>query len=124
MKLADDLGIGWIVLADGDPAGANYARHVGEHLSATKSEGRVVVLPAKDIEGYLYKSGYDDVIRSAARVGSTRSVGKIIRAATEMVTKPGLALLILEAADERGAEAVPDVLRELAESAQALARGT
>lgn len=123
MKLADDLGIGWIVLADGDPAGANYARRVGEHLGATKSGGRVVVLPAKDIEGYLYKSGYDDVVRSAARVGSTRSVGKIIRAATEMVTKPGLALLILEAADARGSAAVPDVLRELAESAQALARG-
>ena len=123
MKLADDLGIGWVVLADGDSAGKNYARRVEEHLTAGESGGRVVVLPAKDIEHYLFKSGYADVIKGAARVGGTRSASKIIKAATEKVTKPGLALIILEEADQRGPEAVPAVLRELAESAQALARG-
>jgi putative ATP-dependent endonuclease of OLD family len=83
-----------------------------------------VVLPAKDIEHYLFKHGYADVIKGAARVGGTRSVGKVIKAATEKVTKPGLALMILEAADERGAEGVPSVLRDLAETAQRAARGS
>ena len=123
MKLADDLGIAWVVLADGDPAGKNYARQVREHLAHSESDGRVVVLPARDIEHYLFESGFADVIRSAAQVGGSRPTGKIIKAAVERVTKPGLALIILEAADERGSEAVPKVLRELAESAQAAARG-
>jgi len=39
------------------------------------------------------------------------------------VTKPGLALIILAEADERGAEGVPPVLRELAEAALRMARG-
>jgi putative ATP-dependent endonuclease of OLD family len=123
MKLADDLGIRWVVLADGDPAGKNYARRVQEHLAHGGSRGRVVVLPARDIEHYLFRSGYRDVIRSAAKVGGSRSDSKIIKAAVEKVTKPGLALIILEAADERGAEGVPAVLRELAASARDLARG-
>ncbi len=122
MKLADDLGIRWVVLADGDPAGKNYARRVREHLSRG-SAGEVVVLPAKDIEHYLFEHGYAEVIRGAAGVGATRSAGRIIKAAVEQATKPGLALLILEAADERGAEGVPTVLRELAQTAQRMARG-
>ena len=121
MKLADDLGIGWVVLADGDQAGKSYARRVHAHL-AQGGAGEVVVLPARDIEHYLFKQGYADVIKGAARVGGTRSSGKIIKAATEKVTKPGLALIILEAADERGPEGVPVVLRELAEMAQRTAR--
>jgi putative ATP-dependent endonuclease of OLD family len=123
MKLADDLGIGWVVLADGDPAGQNYARRVNEHVATGESVGRVVVLPARDIEHYLFHSGYADVVKAAAHVGGSRSDGKIIKAAVEKVTKPGLALIILEAADERGATGVPTVLRELATSAQASARG-
>ena len=122
LKLADDLGIGWIVLADGDRAGQNYARKAGAHLDEGGA-GEVVVLPAEDIEHYLFKAGYKDVIRSAGGVGGTRSAGKIIKAAVEKVTKPGLALIILAEADERGAEGVPPVLRELAEAALRMARG-
>ncbi len=122
LKLADDLGIGWVVLADGDPAGQNYARKVRAHLDAGGA-GEVVVLPAHDIEHYLLESGYRDVIRAAGGVGRTRSAGKIIKAATEKVTKPGLALIILAEADERGPEGVPPVLRDLARTALRVARG-
>ena len=122
MKLADDLGIGWVVLADGDQAGKNYTRRVREHLERG-GLGEVVTLPARDIEHYLFSQGYADVIKGAAKVGGTRSTGKIIKAAVEKVTKPGLALIILEAADERGADGVPPVLRELALTALAQARG-
>lgn len=94
----------------------------GAHLDEGGA-GEVVVLPAEDIEHYLFKAGYKDVIRSAGGVGGTRSAGKIIKAAVEKVTKPGLALIILAEADERGAEGVPPVLRELAEAALRMARG-
>jgi hypothetical protein len=41
----------------------------------------------------------------------------------ERVSKPGLALEILAAADERGPAAVPSVIRELVQTALRLAKG-
>ncbi len=121
LKVADDLGIGWLLLADGDPAGKNYARAARQHLESGGG-GEVVVLPAQDIEHYLFKSGYADVIKKAAGIGGTRSSGKLIHAAVEKASKPGLALEILAAADARGPAGVPAVLRDLAEVALRVAR--
>ena len=81
------------------------------------------MLPTKDIEHYLFGHGYADVIRKAGRSGRTRSTSKTIKAAVERVSKPGLALLILAEADERGPEGVPPVMRDLALAAQRVARG-
>ena len=123
LKVADDLGIEWLLLADGDQAGQRYARKAEGHRDAGEGGGAVVVLPADDIEHYLFRNGYAGVIRSAGRAGATRSARKSIKAATEQVSKPGLALLILAEADERGPAGVPPVIRELAETARRLARG-
>jgi putative ATP-dependent endonuclease of OLD family len=81
-----------------------------------------VVLPAKDIEHYLFKNGYGGVIRRASG-SATRSAGKAIRGAVDRVSKPGLALEILAEADRRGPEGVPPVIRDVAETARRLARG-
>jgi putative ATP-dependent endonuclease of OLD family len=123
LKVADDLGISWLLLTDGDPAGQRYAARANQHLDAHDSGGGVVVLPARDIEHYLFGHGYANVIRKAAQSGGTRSTTKTIKAAVERASKPGLALLILAEADERGPEGVPPVLRELAEAARRAARG-
>ena len=121
-KVANDLGISWLLLADGDPAGRKYIRTALQHVPAD-SGGEVVVLPAHDIEHYLFKSGYADVIRKAAGTRGSRSAGKLIGAAVEKVSKPGLALEILAAADMRGPAGVPPVLRDLAQTAMRVARG-
>jgi hypothetical protein len=47
----------------------------------------------------------------------------VIRAAVERTSKPALALEVLAAADERGPDGVPEVLRDLAEAALSSARG-
>ena len=121
LKVADDMGIDWLLLADGDPAGRNYGRAARKHLDAG-GPGEVVVLPANDIEHYLFKTGYAGVIKKASGVGGTRSAGKIIRGAVQRSSKPGLALEILAAADERGPDGVPPIIRDLAETALRLAR--
>ncbi len=121
LKVADDLGIGWILLADGDPAGMRYARKATAYIETTGHGGSVVVLPAYDIEHYLFKHGYAGVVKRAAGIGGTRSAKRLIKAATEKVSKPGLALLILAEADERGPDGVPPVMRELVEEARRLA---
>jgi len=121
VKVADDLGIGWLLLADGDPAGRNYARAARKHLDAD-GEGQVVVLPATDIEHYLYKTGYSGVIKKASGMAATRAAGKLIHGAVQRISKPGLALEILAEADRRGPDGVPPVIRDLAESALRVAR--
>jgi putative ATP-dependent endonuclease of OLD family len=121
LKMADDLGIGWVLFVDGDQAGQNYARAARKHLEAGGA-GEVVVLPARDIENYLFETGYDDVIRLAAGRSRKRKPGEIIHAAIERTSKPSLALEILAAADERGSAGVPPVIRELAVKALELAR--
>jgi putative ATP-dependent endonuclease of OLD family len=82
-----------------------------------------VVLPDRDIEHYLFRNGYAGVIRQAAHIGGTRAAGRLIRGAVERVSKPGLALEILAAADERGPDGVPPVIRDVATTALRLARG-
>ena len=123
LKVADDLGITWLLLADGDHAGKRYAAKARAHIERSESGGAVVVLPAADIEHYLFGAGYAGVVKQAAGIGGTRSAKRLIKAAVEKVSKPGLALLILAEADRRGAEGVPPVLRELALTAQDWARG-
>ena len=123
LKVADDLGIEWVVLADGDQAGHRYRNQVQAHLRREPSDGAVVMLPAADIERYLFDNGYAKIIKRAARSQGTRSPVKLIRAAVENESKPGLALQILAEADERGPDGVPTVFRELATTAKRLARG-
>jgi putative ATP-dependent endonuclease of OLD family len=120
LKVADDLGIAWLLLTDGDPAGQNYARTARRHLESG-GQGEIIVLPAKDIEHYLFKTGYAGVIKQASGISGTRAAGRLIHGAVERVSKPGLALEILAAADKRGPDGVPPVMRELAQSAQRLA---
>ena len=122
LKAADDLGIAWILLTDGDAAGQNYARTTAGHLEAG-GPGSVIVLPAQDIEHYLFSAGYEDVIRATAGGSHKRKPSEVIRSAIEQTSKPALALKILEAADERGPDGVPPVLRDVAVAARSLARG-
>lgn len=125
LRVANDLGIGWIVLTDGDAAGHHYAQ-TARRILAAGGRGEVIVLPDVDIEHYLYRQGYAEVIAEAARRPARGRPRPIIAAAVANVSKPGLALRILAEADRRGPESVPPILRELAESALAMsrARGT
>ena len=124
LKLADDLGISWLLVADGDPAGKGYARTARQHQASGGSAGGVImVLPAKDIEHYLFRAGYASVIKKAAGIGGTNAAGRLIHAAVERVSKPGLALQILAAADERGLDGVPPVILDVARTSLRLARG-
>jgi putative ATP-dependent endonuclease of OLD family len=129
LKLARALGIGWVLLADGDQAGRGYYDTARSHVRKDHQDARVLRLDDKDIEQYLFHHGYADVIREAAGRRRTargdeddRRMSTLIREATKRTSKPGLALAILEAANRRGADGVPPAIRQLAESARDVAR--
>ncbi len=95
---------------------------------------RITRLEDRDIEHCLYAHGFDDVYLRAAGIVPKRPRGarttsrgpnpsKVIARAISECSKPRLALEVLEALAERGAEAVPPVLRSMIETAVKVARG-
>jgi putative ATP-dependent endonuclease of OLD family len=126
IALANQLGIAWHVLSDGDDAGARYAaaaRSFAARRAARNS--RVTQLRERDIEHCFWANGFADEIRRVAHpkgapAGSSASV--TIRKAIEKTSKPFLALTLIDAAASRGAKSVPPVLRAILDSCVELAR--
>ncbi len=58
VKVANDLGIRWHLLADGDDAGKQYCSSVLGHLGGDEESERVSLLPARHIEEFLCQNGY------------------------------------------------------------------
>jgi putative ATP-dependent endonuclease of the OLD family len=131
LRLANDLGIEWHLLTDGDDAGRGYSACVRANLRGRAPEDRLTVLEERDIEHCLYFNGYANLYRQAAGGAVPVGKGKRVRErATQTIaraihsrSKPGLALAVLEAANQPGSPGVPPPLRRLVETAVRLARG-
>jgi putative ATP-dependent endonuclease of OLD family len=131
VKVAQQFGIEWHLLADGDAAGQQYAQSARQLAGAGGVEDRVSVLRDADLEHCFWRFGYDEVFRRAAYPGYAagspplRSAGAkaVIRRAIERRSKPYLAVLLLDAVIDRGPEGVPSVLRRAIETSIRLARG-
>jgi putative ATP-dependent endonuclease of OLD family len=130
LRLANDLGIEWHLLADGDEAGHNYVMSARAYLKGRPIEDRITMLEERDIEHCLFQHGYADLYRSLAGVPPLSPRGRrfrerptaIIHRAIHARSKPGLALAVLEAANRPGAPGVPGQLRSLIETTVRLAR--
>ena len=127
VKLANDLGIAWHLLADGDESGRVYAADAAKYIAGRSLERHISQLERRDIEQYLWHEGFEDVYRNAARIaprpdGGGPPPGRIIGKAVRRKSKPYLALAVAEAAAERGRRSVPPVLRSVIENSISLAR--
>ena len=124
IKAARDLGIEWHLLADGDQAGNKYASSVRSQLKGDHERDRLTLLPAKDIEHFLYHHGFEAVYRQEAGVTPHQMLppSKIIERAVSRRSKPGLALAVVEAAERGGIDQMPHTLRQMFSRVIALAR--
>jgi putative ATP-dependent endonuclease of the OLD family len=130
LRLANDLGIEWHLLTDGDEAGHAYVASAMPHLRGRSVEERVTMLEEPDIEHCLFHHGYADLYRSLAAVPAPgprgrrmrERPGSIIARAIHRLSKPGLALALMEAANRPGAPGVPGQLRSLIETVVRMAR--
>ena len=67
IKYANRMGIHWYVITDGDMAGKKYADTVKSLCPEGKNPNDyLTVLPARDIENFLFKHGFSDVYKLAA----------------------------------------------------------
>jgi putative ATP-dependent endonuclease of the OLD family len=131
IKLADDLGIGWHLLADGDSAGNGYAQAAVSLLGARPTAEHVTRLDERDLEHALWHAGYADVYRNAVRITASKRFAKrpkvenptpTIERAIRARSKPGMAVEVAEAARDRGPEGVPPPIRHAIEATVRLAR--
>lgn len=126
-KLANDLGIPWHLLTDGDESGSVYAKGAESFLNGEAATSRISMLGHRDIEQCLWHHGFDDIYKEAARIadrpdGQGPPPKRIIQKAVRKRSKPFLALAVAEAAAERGRDSIPPVLRNAIESSVRLAR--
>ena len=130
LRLANDLGIEWHLLSDGDEAGHHYVSTARAYLHGRELQERITILHERDIEHCLYYHGYAEVYQALAGAVVTPPRGRrmrekasaIIARAIHARSKPGLALALLEAANRPDAPGVPRQLSDLIDTVVRLAR--
>lgn len=116
VKAADQLRLGWFVLADGDEAGRHYQSKVIDLIGDSgRADEHITVLPSLDIEHFLYKNGFEQVFRRESGIGTSQnySENKIIELAIHHKSKPGLALSVVEFAERNGGKTIPELFQNI-----------
>jgi len=126
IKVAQQLGIEWHLLADGDEAGHHYSSMAQPFLGDMEPELRITRLAELDIEHCFWHHGFADVYRRIA-FPKARGIPRVaaksaITQAIARSSKPFLAVQALEAVAAAGAEKAPPPLRKAIEAAIALSR--
>jgi putative ATP-dependent endonuclease of OLD family len=123
VAFADRFGIPWHLVADGDEAGKHYAAKARRMLRRRPEARHLTLLVDRDLEHFLWRSGYDGTYRQAAGlVAPGAETAMIIRQALHARSKPGMALAVAEEAGMRGAAGIPPLLGRLFANLQALAK--
>ncbi|WP_410498440.1 DUF2813 domain-containing protein [Chitinibacter sp. S2-10] len=134
IKFADQIGIHWHVICDGDDAGQKYQQRAQKLLRGRDEDRHITVLPSRDIEHFLWDNGFADIYREAvnhyknpmspqhaaalaaqqaAQMAESLPDDEIISRALRYRSKPGMALEIAEAAELAGRDSIPALLQDM-----------
>ncbi|HEX7486524.1 MAG TPA: DUF2813 domain-containing protein [Vicinamibacterales bacterium] len=130
LRLANDLGLEWHLLTDGDEAGHAYVTSARACLKGRSLDDRITMLDERDVEHFLFYNGYASLYRELAGAAVPGPQGRrmrekatsIISRAIHARSKPALALAVIEAANKPGSPGVPRLLRSVIETVVRLAR--
>lgn len=121
IKTAQDLGIEWHLLADGDRAGQDYASTAHGLRGKDPATDRITPIAEPDIEHCLWHGGYKSVYETAvdkyhkamvkSAPGSAQYPTEIIDAAIKSTSKPHLSYAIIAEVAEAGSPGVPATLK-------------
>ena len=126
IKLADHLGIDWLVVADSDKAGKGYVDSVKDHLGKRKESEYIRQLPAENIEIFLCNEGLGSVYEAnispqkkdtiTAQKGALDYWAQVVGALPSK-GKPRIAAEAMDELERVGVTAMPYFLRESIEMA-------
>jgi putative ATP-dependent endonuclease of OLD family len=124
IKLAQQMGIEWHLLSDGDPAGLCYTNTALRFVSGDR-DLHISSLTDRDIEHCFWNHGYAGVFKEIARRSADANArpARTIELAIKRTSKPYCALRLVEAAAARNSPGVPPPLRRAIESCIQLAQG-
>lgn len=113
IKVAQEFGIDWHVVTDGDAAGKKYAATVMSKLGKDQERHRLTELPDKDIEHYLYMNGFENFFRDMVKIPYDHPIPakKVVAKVLKKHAKPDLALAIVSHCENQGQECIPLLLR-------------
>ena len=74
VTLADELGIAWHVVCDGDDSGERHAKSVRDHLNGRDEAAHLTSLPYKNMEHCLCTEGFLDLYEAALAPEQTATV--------------------------------------------------
>lgn len=134
IKVANDLGIEWHLLSDGDDQGKNDVKAAKALLHGREHANHITQLDVKDIEHLLWSHGYSAIYESAVSPNRRKAFvieenaagyeGQVIEAAVASTSKPFLAFAVAEEAKKRGTAGVPPPLSAVVAAAVKLARAS
>ncbi|HIE4543275.1 TPA: DUF2813 domain-containing protein [Providencia rettgeri] len=127
LKFANKMGIEWHVLTDGDEAGRKYAATATHYANKINSSDRdrLTMLPAPDMEHFLYREGFRSLYHEIADIPDNAKVStrRVIIKAISRTSKPDLALATVNRAAELGPDSIPLQLKSMFSRVAWLARG-
>lgn len=127
LKFARRMGIEWYVLVDGDDAGKKYAATVRALLESSRENERdhLTVLPAPDMEHFMYREGFAPVYHRVAALPEKvpMPTRRIITKAIHRSSKPDLAIEVAIQAGTWGVDSVPALIKKMFSRVVWLARG-
>ena len=131
IKLADQFGIEWFVLADKDGKGEIYKKSAEKHLNGRKKEDHIRLLDHGSMEVFLCMEGFGDIyeanISNQKRGDVTADEGTLeywqqVAKSQKKNSKPRNSFAVAEKMVADGAKSVPNPLRKVIEQACELAR--
>ncbi len=131
IKFADQMGIEWLVVADGDSAGDQYIKSAKKQIGSRPEGRHLHKLAHGDIETFLCMEGYGSVYeenisdqkkRTVTAEGGTLDYWKQVTDAQAKNSKPRNAVAVIEQMESNKKYSIPKQLREIIEHALNLAK--
>ena len=132
IKLADQLGIEWFVLADGDHEGKNFAASAKNHLGGRNEDEHIKLLDHGAMEVFLCMEGFGSFYESkisnqkknniTAKPNTYEYWQQVVKAQRQK-SKPRNVLTVAEQISQQGKDKVPQLLQNVIEQARKLAQG-
>lgn len=129
LKLADQFGINWHCLFDGDNAGLTNAAQASKLLNGRPAAAHMSPLPTKDVEHFMCESGFGSVYEQGispqkaaqitAKPGDPIYWSQVLSSQSKNFKVPSM-LRVIEDIERRGVASIPVFLTTVLNSAVAL----
>ena len=133
IKLADQLGIEWLVVADDDPAGNNYIRSARRQIDGRSEDRHLHKLEHGDLEVFLCIEGYGSVYETSVSPqkkdnvraqNGTLDYWKQVTKAQPDKSKPQNVVKVIEQIESKGKQGIPTQIRKILRVAIEFAKET